>query len=108
MNTTTVAATADNFHDLVHHSDQPVLVDFWADWCHPCHMLAPVLDKVAAEYADRLTVVKVDVDAYPELADEYQVQGFPTLKLFANGAETDTLMGAVPKRALTDWLDTHL
>ncbi|WP_433257556.1 thioredoxin [Streptosporangium sp. CA-135522] len=104
----TKTVTTDTFAQSVLTSDKPVLVDFWADWCHPCHMLAPVLEQLADERADDLVVAKVDVDAYPELAEQYGVRAFPTLKLFRAGRVVHTLVGATPKRVLVAELADHL
>ncbi|MFD5436311.1 thioredoxin [Kitasatospora sp. NPDC127067] len=96
----TITATDSNFEELVFQSDKPVLVDFWATWCPPCRMIAPTLDQIAAEHADRLTVVKVDIDKNPALATQYGIMSIPTLKVFTGGKPVKTIVGALPKDQL--------
>lgn len=86
--------TSDQFDEIVLGADKPVLVDFYADWCGPCKMMNPALEKLSEEMADDVTVVKVDVDAHPDLARRYGVQGIPNMQLFANGESIETLVGA--------------
>lgn len=88
--------------------DKPVLVDFWATWCGPCRMMAPVVEKTAAEYAGRLTVGKVNVDDSPELAEKYMVMNIPTLVLMKNGAQLDRIVGAHSPQDLKKWIDQHI
>ena len=96
----TVTATDANFADTVLTSTTPVLVDFWAAWCGPCRMVAPVLDEIAKEKAGSLTVAKVDVDANPGTARDYQVVSIPTLILFKNVQPVKRIVGAKSKPAL--------
>ena len=88
--------TQDNFSEKVLESSQPALVDFWADWCAPCHRVAPVVDRVADQYADQLTVGKVNVDEEPELARSYGIRSIPALLVFRDGKVVDQIQGAVP------------
>ncbi len=98
--TSTVAVSDESFADTVLKSPTPVLVDFWATWCGPCKMVAPVLEEIAAEKAGSLTVVKIDVDANPATARDYQVVSIPTLILFKNGEPVKRIVGAKGKAAL--------
>jgi thioredoxin 1 len=91
-----------DFQQTVLSSPTPVLVDFWAEWCGPCHMIAPIIEQVAEEYADRLKVVKLDVDANARTAMRYQVQSIPTLIIFKDGREAKRLIGYMPKQRLTE------
>jgi len=86
----------------------PVLVDFWANWCGPCHMLAPVLDKLAQELGDALSLVKVETDQHPELAAQYGVRSLPTVMLFKNGQVVDQFLGAQPESAIRTILSRHI
>ena len=96
------------FENDVLKSDQPVLVDFWAEWCGPCRMIAPVLDALATEYAGRVKIVKVNVDENSESAATYGVRGIPTLLLFKNGALVETKVGALPKGQLQAFIDSNI
>ncbi|RCG28906.1 thioredoxin [Sphaerisporangium album] len=95
-----ITLTAENFAEQVLESDKPVLVDFWTDWCPPCRMVAPILEEIAGEYADRLTVAKLNAEDYPEIASRYGVMGFPTMNLYRDGEVVRQVVGAKPKRLL--------
>ncbi|MFJ1302342.1 thioredoxin [Bordetella genomosp. 5] len=97
-----------SFEGDVLQSAQPVLVDYWAAWCGPCKMIAPILEEVATEYAGRLTVAKLNVDENQETAAKYAVRGIPTLMLFKNGQAAATKVGALSKSQLTAFLDSAL
>ncbi len=96
------------FEQEVIQESIPVLVDFWAPWCGPCKMLAPVLEDVASDKGGSLKVVKVNVDENPDLAQKYEVMGIPSMFLFKGGKVVDNFTGAMNKQALTDKIDKHL
>jgi thioredoxin 1 len=93
------------FENTVLKSSTPVVVDFWAPWCTPCKMIAPVLEKLAAEYGDKLTIAKVNTDENPAWAMKYGVQGIPTLLFIRDGLVRDTIVGAVPAPAIKAKVD---
>jgi putative thioredoxin len=103
------AVTSDDFdvRVLERSRREPVLVDFWAAWCGPCRSIAPVLERLAAEYAGRAAIAKVDADAEPALAGRYGVRSLPTLALFRDGAPVDAVIGAQPEGVLRELLDRH-
>lgn len=103
-----VHVSDDSFENDVLGSDAPVLVDFWAEWCGPCKMIAPVLDDVADEYSDKLTVAKVNIDQNNASPQKYGVRGIPTLLLFKNGQVAATKVGALSKTQLKEFLDANL
>ncbi|MEV6136224.1 thioredoxin [Nocardia sp. NPDC051990] len=105
MSENTVTVTDASFADDVLLSAKPVLVDFWADWCGPCKMVAPVLEEIAGTHADKLTVAKVDVDANPGVARDYQILSLPTMMLFSGGKPVKQIVGAKGKAALLRELD---
>ena len=96
----TITISDDSFKQDVLESDKPVLVDFWATWCGPCKMVAPVLDEIAGEHADKLTVAKLDIDQNPSAAGEFKVMSIPTMILFQGGQPIKTIVGAKGKAAL--------
>lgn len=100
--------TDDTFESDVLKSTQPVLVDYWAEWCGPCKMIAPILDEVSQAYAGRLTVAKMNVDENQTVPAKLGIRGIPTLMLFKGGELVATKVGALPKAQLTAFIDSHL
>ena len=94
-----------SFDSEVLSSDVPVLVDFWAEWCGPCKMIAPVLDEIAQEYEGKLKICKVDVDANPDIPPKFGIRGIPTLIMFKGGNAEATKVGALSKTQLTEFID---
>ena len=97
----------EDFNSFI-NQDKPVLVDFWAPWCGPCRMLAPVVEEVSTQYADDIAVGKVDVDKCPELAKQFRIMSIPTLILFKDGQIVETRLGYQPKAALEDMIKKAL
>ena len=97
-----------NFETDVLKSDKPVLVDYWAEWCGPCKMIAPILDEIASEYGDRLKVAKIDIDANQATPPKYGIRGIPTLMLFKDGEVEATKVGALSKSQLAAFLDSNI
>lgn len=97
-----------NFQDEVINSDVPVLVDFYADWCGPCKMIAPIVEQLAGEYEGKAKIGKLDVDASQAIAQQYRVMSIPTLLIFKGGQVVDTIVGAVPKNQLEAKLNAAL
>ena len=97
-----------NFQAEVLQASGPVLVDFWAPWCGPCRMVAPVVEKIAQTYTGRLKVVKLNTDDSPSIAGKYEVQGIPALMLFKSGEPVDRIIGYVPEKQLMAMVERHL
>ena len=104
----TATVTDTTFDETIGAAGEPVLVDFWAEWCGPCKAIAPILDEIAAENAGKLTIAKLNVDENPHVAQRYGVMSIPTLVLFVDGAEKRRLVGAMPKRNILMELDEYL
>ena len=108
MSENVLTATDSEFETQVLKSDQPVLVDFWADWCTPCHMVSPVVEEIGRDKAGAMTVAKLNVDDNPETARKYNVLSIPTLILFKDGEEKARLIGARPKDDILKGIEPHV
>ncbi|MCZ2327952.1 thioredoxin [Bartonella sp. F02] len=97
-----------NFKDEVLSSSTPVVVDFWAEWCGPCKMIAPLLDEISTEMKDQVIIAKVNIDENPELAAQYGVRSIPTLLMFKNGNVSSNMVGSAPKGRLSEWITENL
>lgn len=103
-----VEITEQNFEEQVLKSGKPVLVDFWAPWCAPCRMIAPTVEAVAKEYAERAVFGKINVDDNQDIAGRYNIRGIPTLLLFKNGQVQEQIVGATSKDVITKMIEKHL
>jgi thioredoxin 1 len=103
-----VHVTDENFESEVLNSSEPVLVDYWAEWCGPCKMIAPILDEIAEEYAGKIRVAKLNIDDNPQTPPKYGIRGIPTLMLFKGGNVEATKVGALSKSQLTAFIDSNL
>ena len=102
------AVTDDSFDADVLKSETPVIVDFWAEWCGPCHQIAPALEEIAEEMSDKVIVAKLNIDENPSTPTKYGVRGIPTLMLFKDGQVAATKIGALPKSKLVEWVESSL
>lgn len=108
MNDKTLQLTDDSFEADVIKAAGPVLVDFWAEWCGPCKMIAPILDEIAEEYEGKLTIGKLNIDQNPGIPSKFGIRGIPTLLLFKDGSVAATKVGALSKTQLKEFLDSNL
>ncbi len=104
----TAEVTDSSFQQEVLESEQTVLVDFWAPWCGPCRMVAPVVEEISEQYAGQVKVVKVNTDENPNVASQYGIRSIPTLMIFKDGQRVDMVVGAVPKTTLANTLEKYL
>lgn len=100
--------TDDSFEDNVLKAELPVLVDYWAEWCGPCKMIAPILDEISTDYAGKMSIAKLNIDENPDTPPKYGIRGIPTLMLFKNGNVQATKVGALSKSQLTAFIDSNL
>ena len=103
-----IAVNDSNFEEIVLKSEQPVLVDFWAEWCGPCKMMLPIVEEISKEFEGKLTVAKVDVDSSQGTAAKYGIRNIPTILFFKGGSVVDKQVGAVPKASLVGKIETLL
>ncbi|CAI9120938.1 thioredoxin TrxA [Brytella acorum] len=108
MSANTVAVTDKSFENDVLKAEGPVLVDFWAEWCGPCKMIAPALEDIGSEFKGRVTVAKVNIDENPEVPTRYAVRGIPTLIVFKDGKPVAQKTGALPKSQLRAWVESSI
>ena len=108
MSDNIVHLSDDTFEQEVVNAEGPVLVDYWADWCGPCKMIAPILDEIATEYGDKVKIAKLNIDENPATPPKYGIRGIPTLMLFKGGNVEATKVGAVSKSQLTAFLDSNI
>lgn len=100
--------TDDSFESDVLKSSQPVVVDFWAEWCGPCKQIAPALEELSQEFGDKITVAKINIDENPQTPTKYGVRGIPTLMIFQDGQVAATKVGALPKNKIKEWIESSI
>jgi thioredoxin 1 len=103
-----IHVTDADFDSVVLKSDIPVLIDFWAAWCGPCKLIAPIVEELAGEYAGKFKICKLDVDNNQKTAFQYGIRSIPTVLIFKNGEVVDSILGAVPKQKIVDRIQTHI
>ncbi|MCX8640874.1 MULTISPECIES: thioredoxin TrxA [unclassified Gilliamella] len=103
-----VALTEASFEKTINEATKPVLVDFWAEWCGPCKMVAPILEEIAQEYSDRIVIAKLNVEENPNIAPKFGIRGIPTLLIFKNGEVVSTQVGALSKAQLKSFIEAQL
>ena len=108
MSSATLQVTDSSFKQEVLESTVPVLVDFWAPWCGPCRMVAPVVDEIATQYQEKIKVVKLNTDENPSIASQYGIRSIPTLMIFKGGERVDMVVGAVPKTTLSNTVEKYI
>ena len=104
----TIQISDDTFEENVIKKGQPIIVDFWAEWCGPCKQIGPILEEISDEYKGKITIGKLDVDENPETPGKFQIRGIPTMLLFNNGELIDTKVGMSSKADLTEWIDKNI
>lgn len=100
--------TDSDFENEVTNSKETVLVDFWAEWCGPCKMLTPIIEQIAEEMSDKIKIVKMDIDANPEVASSLGIRSIPTMMIFKEGKEIGSKIGALPKNSIKEWIESSL
>ena len=103
----TVKVTDESFETEVVKANKPVVVDFWAEWCGPCKQISPILEEIASEENNDITIAKINIDENPRVATDYGIRSIPTMLLFSNGELKDTKVGALPKQELNDWIKSN-